>query len=402
MLDAQYLTRKNKNAIILLAFLFMFPLVSSAHYIVGYVEGALDGESANSHIVALWNPENGFGDNLTDIVGINGNSGTSNIYMIDCEMLLTPCVVGDNLTIRLIDSGDGYSGINDVNVTVTPAGFDLVGVNLTLNSLPSFESIIVDDSFNLTLNEIDLFTNSVRNVVCTAIVREYDNDSLSGFYSEFYDNVNSSFGSANDNNNHYTNSSCFVNSSYGDANQAEVVCSFDVYYYANSGNWNCEINVSDGIASASGSDSTFVNQLLSIEVVDTANFTVGTSGAVSNETEIIIKNAGNVVVDLGFSGYGESVQDGYAMSCYGGSFIDIFYKKYNLTSSVPGNLTLSEFEASYTNLTSNTVDEDFNLTQRQNDVTNDAFKSTFWRVYVPEEISNSCTGNIVIGAVVSI
>lgn len=395
------LMRNNKNVLIILSLLFLFPLVNSAHYIVGYVEDAIDGESANNHIVALWNVADGPGDNLTDIVGINGNSGTSNVYMIDCEMLTTPCIIGDNLTISLIDSGGGYVDRFDVNVTVTSAGFDLVSENMSLNSLPSFEYILVDDSFNFTLNEIDLLTNSVLNVVCSAVIREYDADSLSGFHSEFYDNVNSSFGSMNDNNNHYTNSSCFVNSSYGDLNQTEVICSFDVYYYANSEDWNCEINVTDGIVVTSGVDSTFVNQLLSIEVIDTANFTVSSSGSVSNETEIVIKNAGNVQVDLGLSGYGESVGDGYAMSCNGGSFIDIFYKKYNLMSSVVGNLSLSEFELNYINLTANTVNEDFNLTQRHNDVVSEAFKSTFWRVYVPEEISDLCIGNIVIGAVVS-
>lgn len=393
--------RISKKIVFLLISIFFVSTVSSAHYIVGYAEDALDLESANNHVMMLWNSANGMTDNITDIVGINGNSGTSNVYMIDCEMLATPCAVGNNLTVSLIDSGDGYTSIVDINVTVTPAGFDSVGNNLTLNSLPSFDSVLVDDSFNFTLNEIDLFTNSVLNVVCSAVIREYDADPLSGFYSEFYDNVNSSFGSVDDNNNHYTNSSCVVNSSYGDVNQTQVICSFDVYYYANSENWNCEINVTDGMASTSAIDSTLVNQLLSIEVIDITNFSVESSGSVSNETEIVIKNAGNVVVDLGFSGYGENVSDGYAMSCGGASFIDIFYKKYNLVSSVPGNLTLTEFEASYTNLTSNTVNEDFNLTQRQNDFSDDAFKSTFWRVYVPESITDSCSGNIVIEAVVS-
>jgi hypothetical protein len=109
--------------------------VLGAHYIVGYVENAKDGESANGKSVLLWNPLNGMLDNVSDIVGVGGNSGADNIYMIDCEMLSSPCNVGDILSLKIVNGGDDYvSAIK--NVSVTGFGYSLVN-NLSLNSPPT-------------------------------------------------------------------------------------------------------------------------------------------------------------------------------------------------------------------------------------------------------------------------
>jgi len=69
----------------------VLPFCSAAHYIVGIVNDARDQTSANDRTVVLWNPANGINDNLTDIIGVNGNSGADNIYMIDCELLDNEC-----------------------------------------------------------------------------------------------------------------------------------------------------------------------------------------------------------------------------------------------------------------------------------------------------------------------
>ena len=58
--------------------IFLIGFSSAAHYIVGIVNDAKDGTPADDLTVTLWNPLNGLSDNLTDIVGVNGNSGTNN------------------------------------------------------------------------------------------------------------------------------------------------------------------------------------------------------------------------------------------------------------------------------------------------------------------------------------
>ena len=81
---------------------------SAAHYITGIVNNASEGEAANGKQIVLWNPAKGIGENLTDNVGPSGNSGADNIYLIDCELLNTPCRVGDELRLKITNQGDDY------------------------------------------------------------------------------------------------------------------------------------------------------------------------------------------------------------------------------------------------------------------------------------------------------
>ncbi len=378
---------------------FILPFVSSAHYVVGIVNDALDGTEANMREVVIWNKANGISDNLTDVIGPNGNSHQDNMYLIDCELLDSPCNVGDELQIKVYDLGDNYvSYVLDLNVT--GAGYDLAG-NISLNSPVSFSSVLVEDAINLTLNEIDLLTNNTREVICETVLEDFDGDNITNIFSEFFSDDNSFFGDIEDNNYHYTNSSCFVNESYGNENQSKVFCSYDVWYYANSENWKCVINAADNLTNATGEDLTYINGLLSIEVVDSLDFGSMFNKNVSDEFEIVVHNRGNIFLDLSLSGYGATIGDGYSMICSGGDNIDVGYKKYNF-SSFAGDLNLFEFESNYINLTSLPFTNDFNLGFRQNDLINDAYNSTYWRIYVPQGVGGSCQGNIIFGAVISV
>ena len=103
---------------------------------------------------------------------------------------------------------------------------------------------------------------------------------------------------------------------------------------------------------------------------------------------------------MSLSGYAINEGDNLSMNCTLGSLknISINYEKYNLTDSTAGSLTLSQFEADYINLTSSPVVKKFDLNYRQNDGENEAFNSTYWRIYVPVGVAGSCQGNIVFGA----
>lgn len=375
---------------------WVFPFVSSAHYVLGYVENAKDGFFADDKLVVVWNSENGLSDNLTDIVGVNGNSGVSNFFMIDCEMLDSPCEVEENLSVKIFNSGDYYFSEIE-NLTITGAGYDIFP-NLSLQSPPKVSSIFVDDLIFSPENEIDLIATSTREVFCEAVVEEFDLDDLVGAVGEFYDSDISFSGDIEDNNYHYTNSSCFINESYGAVQEKEVICKFDIFYYTNPSNWECLINVEDNQSSfGNKTDNTLVNTLLSIEVVSMVDFGSTGAGSVTEESVVNVTNYGNVDINLSLSGYGGSLDDGHGMVC-GIKNISIDFVKYNLTSSTFGNLNLGEFENFYINLTSSPVVREFNLFSRQNDLLNEAVLPSYWRVYVPSEISEVCSGNIVFGA----
>jgi hypothetical protein len=394
---------KLSSAIFLLFFIFFsLPFVKGAHFIVGIVEDAGDGTLANGREVVLWNPVNGVNDNLTDIVGPTGNSGANNIYLIDCELLDTPCAVGDELRADVILEGDGYIS-NFVSLTVTGAGFDIMP-NLTLNSPPVFQSIEVDDSFAVPTKEIDLTPASTRDVVCEGVIYEYEGeDSLVNVSAEFYNIDESSYGGGDDNNFHYTNESCVLNLGYGDGNQVYFECGFNVEYYASSGAWNCTALAYDNVtASRTGTNDTNVNTLLALSVPSPVNFGTIDASGVSLESELNVTNVGNAEVNLSLSGYGSTIGDGLAMNCsQGGTSIPIYYEKFNLTASNPGAMTLSAMEGLYFNLTSDVNVREFNLVSRTDDLNPNTTEvnSTYWRIYVPPGTAGSCSGNIVFGAV---
>ncbi|HLC78412.1 MAG TPA: hypothetical protein VJH92_04765, partial [Candidatus Nanoarchaeia archaeon] len=362
---------------------------------------ALDGTSANSHTIVMWNPTIGVNDNQTDIIGQTGNSGVDNLYMIDCELLNTPCQVGDNLSVKVLNIGDNYL-TNTINVTVTGAGFD-VADNLSLNSPPNITSILIEDSISSPLNEIDLVAASNRTVICNATVTEYDGQALQNSTAKLFHN-SSFYSDSDDNNIHYSNSSCYVNSSYGAENESSIECRFDVTYYANYGAWNCSIYAEDNLSiSDNRSDNTTLNQLLSIGLVSSADYGIVNATYVSDELTLNVTNYGNILVNLSLSGYGNSISDGNSMICSGRN-ISINYHKYNLSTSTPGTLSLSEFEQKYINLSSNIATRGFRLNYRENDLQEgvDDTNSTYWRVYVPTGVGLNCQGNIVFGATLAV
>ena len=120
--------------VLFLALIYIIHSAAAAHYITGIVNNAKDGESANGKQAVLWKPSAGIDDNLTDIVGPAGNSGTENVYMIDCELLGSSCDIGEEIRIKILKE-NGYESYW-VNLSVTGAGYD-ISPNITLNSMPN-------------------------------------------------------------------------------------------------------------------------------------------------------------------------------------------------------------------------------------------------------------------------
>jgi hypothetical protein len=387
-----------KFVLYILIILHMVPLVSSAHYIVGYVKNANDGTSADGKSVVLWNPTN-LSDNLTDIIGPLGNAGVNNYFMIDCELLNVPCEIGDNLLASILNEGDNYISSNS-SVVVSGAGFD-VASNITLNSPPQIISIMVDDSIADPLNEIDLVVAGNRTVDCIIYVDELDNDIFNNYSAILFDNTFSYYGAVDDNNLHYTNNSCYLNTSYGgEISDYQFICSFYLEYYANPGEWKCVFSIEDNLSvEVNSSDSTNVNELLAINVESPVNYGVLQGNSVSLEKIVNITNYGNVKINLSLSGYGESEGDNVSMGCGDSGNISVNFEKYNLTNSNPGVLDLGEFEQNYKNLTSQVHINNFNLDYRKREDYNEAFNNTYWRIFVPPTITGECNGSIVFGAV---
>jgi hypothetical protein len=386
--------------IILIALIFVLPFTSAAHYIVGQVNDASDSTTANGRTVVLWNSAVGITDNITDIVGPTGNSGTNNVYFADCEMLKTPCKIGDIVKARLFDAGDGYSS-NETNVTVSGSGYDIMP-NMTLIPEISFSNMSVDDSYITPPNEIDLTPAAPTVISCQGILTGSNMDSaINNVTSEFFSNTTSFYGDSNHNNRHYANTSCSLNIGYGDANQVYFNCSYNIQYYAASGGWNCIAKATKNtVTTKNMSVSTSINPLLALQLPDSITYGIIGTNNVSAEKTVDITNFGNIPINLSLQGYAKSIGDNLSMNCSGGAVgnISVYYEKYNLTTSNPSITTLSDFEKNYNNLTSTSVIRKLGLNARQSDIINDATQTTYWRMYVPVGVTGDCSGKIIFGA----
>lgn len=380
--------------------LFLMNMVSGAHYLVGYVYDAKDGSIADGSTIVIWNSLVGIYDNVTDIVGPNGNSGVSNLFMVDCELLNNSCEIGEVFNAWVLDDGEGHKSIN-ASVVITGSGFD-VFPNITLNSPPNITSIMVDDSILDPLDEVDLEIATTRDVVCQAIVEELDHDNVTTASSRFY-HSSSSYDSIDDNNDHYTNNSCYVNSSYGLINEYLVICTYSLEYYSNPGQWGCIVHVSDNQSTiGNGSDNVNVNTLLGVGLPDSIDFGLLGLGKLSNDSEINVTNYGNVILNLSLNTYALDLDDGLAMNCTNGEDLLTNSQKYNLTSSNPGDLTLQQADLVYENMTNFTVVREFNLQPRTDDLNNDAIRPTYWRMYIHDDFAGGfCSGNLRFGAVIA-
>jgi hypothetical protein len=382
------------------AIFLILPIASAAHYIVGEAYNATDGTSANGRIITLWRTAYGATDNITDIVGSSGNSGTDNVYFVDCEMLASPCEIGDNISATIFDNGDSYSS-NQVSLIVTGAGFDIMP-NVTIKTEMSFANVNVDDAISYPQNEIDLIPADTVKVSCSGIVQGTGmDDSINNVTSEFFSIALSFYGDSNQNNKHYTNSSCFLNISYGNNGQVFFNCTYNLEYYAVSGNWSCVVKATKNeTTSKTTSASTAINTLLALEMPDFINYSLVTTSSVSEEQIANVTNYGNVAINLSLQGYAYYPGDNVSMNCSAGAGknISVTYEKYNLTASTPGTINLQTFENNYINLTSSAIIREFSLNARQSDIVNDAVKSTYWRIYVPSGVGGVCSGKIIAGA----
>jgi hypothetical protein len=141
---------------------------------VGQVNDALDSTSANGERIVMWNPAHGLADNVSDIIGPLGNSGTDNIYFLDCEMLSNSCQIGDQINVKVFDSGNNY--VTDItSLTVTGSGYDLMP-NLQLNSPPI-------TSLNAPVNQANLSSNVVFNCSSSDLDANLANITLYGNWS---------------------------------------------------------------------------------------------------------------------------------------------------------------------------------------------------------------------------
>jgi ABC-type cobalt transport system substrate-binding protein len=120
-----------------------------------------------------------------------------------------------------------FAGVGSPNVTVI--------TNLTVgNVFPELSNVTVENN----ASTLALTPNTTRRIYCSGLATDYNGwDDVKNASAMFFDNTSSSYNGADDNNLHYTNTSCTItqDGTYTDW----INCSFDIWYYANPGIWTC-------------------------------------------------------------------------------------------------------------------------------------------------------------------
>ena len=253
--------------------------------------------------------------------------------------------------------------------------------NLTIipNIAPTITNMAVD-------GPIDLALGSTTIVYCNATVGDENNISdIKSINSTLYHSSVQALAN-DDNNNHYTNSSC-RNITTG-IYEINLSCSFGIYYYANNGTWVCNISAIDrGDVIGSNTIGTNVNDLLAIDVspsiIDYGELEAGTNS--SSDFKVNITNFGNIDFNITIDGYGGIDGDNLSMNCTKGN-ISVGYERYSTieNKAYAEMINLSDVATFIGN---------FTLLQRTNDTTykNDR-NYTYWKMGIPYGANGACTG----------
>ena len=234
---------------------------------------------------------------------------------------------------------------------------------------------------------INLLESSTVTVWCNATISVSgnwkQNDVLSVNGTIWHSS--SSEGAADDNNSHYTNSSCF--STDVETTEVQTNCSFSLQYYSNPNTWTCKLGafMSKSDTSADNQTNTTVNTLLALSIPGTIDFgsmTVGQNSTDTTENVSAVENTGNVLMDIQLSGD--------AMSCTTGS-IPVSNIKYSAVDNTP--------YASMTALSENATTLGLNVSQRTDGVST---KDVFWKISIPNTgIDGVCSNTMTFTAIAS-
>lgn len=290
------------------------------------------------------------------------------------------------------------AGSNVTNQTV------VARVNVS-NTEPDLYKVVIDHPLDSNDN-IDLTASAVTTVVCNGSFMDINgfNDIVSVNATLFLDSIGSD--APDDNNNHYTNSSCLEGEQdctpvTGETNNGSCICQFAVQYYANAGNWRCNMTINDsgGITDNENSALTNLNEILGISVetstIDFGNLSVTQTSDPIREN---VTNGGNIDINVTVRGYGgsnESIGQNVSMIC-------------DPASGALANITFDNMrfdtknDTAYANMfnITNQTKQIFNLTipQRIADAGyGNSSNSTFWRLQIPLGAGGVCNGTIIFG-----
>ena len=188
-----------------------------------------------------------------------------------------------------------------------------------VSAVPSILTIELNDA-TLSDNSITLTAAAKTNLTCNGTANDTDGLGDITAISAVIWGPSSTYGGADSDDDHYTNSSC----TYIQATGA-FGCRFDsVEFYAEIGNWTCNVSVTDIANNTNTSeDDAIIQTLLAIDIPDATNIDFGSVAisGISSEQSVTFENEGNVEIDVDLDFYrdNDTINDASAMNCTNGT-----------------------------------------------------------------------------------
>lgn len=256
-------------------------------------------------------------------------------------------------------------------------------VNVT-NSYPGISRIAIDP--NILLN-----AGSTKTVYCNVTIYDWNNYSdIKSVNATFWDNNTATFATGTEGVDHYTNTSCTVNGTWG-IYYANYTCGFNVIYYANNGtNWMCNISVQDFYGlNATAQNTTSIQAYYALNVTPTIDFGDMAVGDTKYNITSNITNFGNMPINVsvkGFGGTNNVTGAGLAMIC---SIRNISIS--NLKYSINDSIFKTSLTGTATNISGLTVPKR---------TAGEVWNTTYWDLYIPpvENPFGLCNGTVVFQA----
>ncbi|MGM5484482.1 MAG: hypothetical protein ACQEP1_01265 [Nanobdellota archaeon] len=268
----------------------------------------------------------------------------------------------------------------DTTVNITSARPDVTNVHL-------YDNTTGDD-------ELELEAGAETTFNCTADVTDPNgNDDIEFVSAEIY-GPSSSFGDTDFDDYHYTNSSCSYDSGAGTAH-----CMFpDVEFYAEPGEWHCQINATDyaGNENATETDNATLLDLAAIDISNDLLIDFGDVGVgdVSGEQTTNFNNTGNIALDVENDVYNDSVtgtSDADAMECDSGTIP---------VDNINASTTTGNLGSGTSMVESGTVTMATSLAEATGDDQTPSAGDLYWNLKVPSSnVAGTCNGKVLFGAV---
>lgn len=267
-------------------------------------------------------------------------------------------------------------GLNNRNYSVDTR------VNIS-GSPPVITEVMLPTDITLTAGEVTLIS-------CNVSIRDYNGgNDVTGVNATFFI-APSVHASADDNNTHYTNSSCAI--AGGPSGQyVNYTCSFPIEYYANNGSWACNASVIDNKnLTGSNSNTTAINALYALNVTPLLDYGEVDAGDIVGNITANITNLGNLPINITVQGYGSTPGDNLSFVCeFGNLSVDVQHFAANTTASFGEKQVLTS-----------SFQQIFNLTVPKTTSGELAVNATWWELYIDpsQAAAGGCNGTLVFQA----